>query len=166
VDDFDSGLAALLPRLRRFAYGLSRHATDADDLTQATVERALNARVQWQPGTRLDAWVFRIMRNQWIDTARSRQRHERWLAPEIAGANVSTNGAPAIEAAVELRYLMRALSQLPDEQREAVALVSIDGMAYRDAANLLDIPIGTLTSRLIRGRQALLALTEDHNDDR
>lgn len=161
MDDFDGGLGALLPRLRRFAYGLSRNAADADDLTQLTIERALKARAQWQPGTRLDAWVFRIMRNLWIDTARSRRRHERWLAPEEAGVNVSVNGAPAIEAAVELQYLMRALSQLPDEQREAVVLVSVDGMAYRDAAALLDIPIGTLTSRLIRGRQALLALTED-----
>ncbi len=161
MDDFDGGLSMLMPRLRRFAYGLSHHAADADDLTQATVERALTARVQWQPGTRLDAWVFRIMRNLWIDTARSRRRHERWLAPEEAGVNISVNGAPAIEAAIELRYLLRALSQLPDEQREAVVLVSVDGMAYRDAAALLGIPIGTLTSRLIRGRQALLALTED-----
>jgi RNA polymerase sigma factor (sigma-70 family) len=162
VDEFDSDLAALLPRLLRFAYSLSRHAADADDFTKATVERALNARVQLQPRTRLDAWVFRIVRNRWIDTARSRQRHDRWLAPEEAGANVNTNSAPA----VELRYPMRALSQQPDEQREAVALVSIDGIAYRDAANPLDIPIGPLTSRLIRGRQALLALTEVHDDDR
>ena len=166
MDDFDSGLGALLPRLRRFAHGLSRNAADADDLTQATVERALVARAQWQPGTRLDAWVFRIMRNLWIDTARSRARRERWLAPEEAGTNVSLTGAAAIEATVELKYLMRALDQLPDEQREVIALVSIDGMAYREAAAVLDIPIGTLTSRLVRGRAALVALTEGHDDDR
>ena len=150
----------MLPRLRRFAYGLARQAADADDLAQATVERALAARDQWQPGTRLDAWLFRIMRNLWIDTARSRSRRDRWLVPEEAGANVSLSGAAGIEAAVELQYLMRALARLPDEQREAVVLVSIDGMAYRDAAEVLGVPMGTLTSRLVRGRQALLGMME------
>ncbi len=79
---FERDLALLLPRLRRFAHGLCRSPADADDLTQATVERALRARVQWEPGSRLDSWLYRIMRNLWIDTARARNRKERYEAPE------------------------------------------------------------------------------------
>ena len=74
LSPFEDELVALLPRLRRFAHGLSRTAADADDLTQATIERALRSKAQWQPGTRLDSWTYRIMRNLWIDTARSRSR--------------------------------------------------------------------------------------------
>ena len=147
----------MLPRLRRLAHGLARSQADADDLTQATAERALLARRQWQPGTRLDAWLFRIMRNLWIDTARAANRRNRWLAPAEAGEQVGVDPVPQMEAKVELMYLMDALCALPDEQREAVALVTIDGLSYREAAAILDIPIGTLTSRLSRGRETLVA---------
>jgi len=156
VEDFEAALEAVLPRLRRFAHGLARNPADADDLTQATAERALKARDQFQPGTSMAGWAMRIMRNLWIDTARQRQRRDQLLAPEEQGERVGAEGAA--EASVELHYLMRALDRLPDEQREAVAVVMIDGLAYREAAELLDIPIGTLTSRLVRGRQALMSL--------
>lgn len=156
MEDFERALEAALPRLRRFAHALARDSADADDLTQATAERALRSRGQYQPGTSLAAWAIRIMRNLWIDTARSRQRHARHLAPAELGETVGV--APAAEAATELAYLMRALDRLPDEQREAVALVMIEGLAYREAADMLDVPMGTLTSRLVRGRQALLAM--------
>lgn len=160
LDDFEGALASLLPRLRRFAHGLTRDAADADDLTQAAAERALRSRDQWQPGTRLDAWLYRITRNLWIDTARSRQRRDKVLAPAELGETI---GAPGdAEANIELHYLMRAMDRLPDDQREAVALVMIEGLAYREAADVLEVPIGTLTSRLVRGRQALMAiLSED-----
>src|SRR5829696_4574438 len=78
---FERDLTALLPRLRRFAHGLSRSPADADDLTQMTVERALRSREQWQPGTGLDSWLYRIMRNLWIDTVRARGRQELRQAP-------------------------------------------------------------------------------------
>src|SRR5689334_25110785 len=78
---FEDELTALLPRLRRFAHALTRSPADADDLTQMTVERALRSKDQWQPGTRLDSWLYRIMRNLWIDTVRSRSRKERLEAP-------------------------------------------------------------------------------------
>ena len=79
---FERELTELLPRLRRFAHALSRNSADADDLTQATAERALRSREQWQPGTRLDSWLYRIMRNLWIDTSRARVRKEKNEAPE------------------------------------------------------------------------------------
>jgi RNA polymerase sigma factor (sigma-70 family) len=156
VEDFEAALEAVLPRLRRFAHGLARDPADADDLTQATAERALNARASFRAGTSMLAWSMRIMRNLWIDTARRRQRRGRILAPEEEGERIGADGAA--ESSVELHYLMRAMDQLPDDQREAVALVMIEGLAYREAAELLEVPIGTLTSRLVRGRQALMAI--------
>ena len=82
ISTFERELSALLPRLRRFAHGLSRNPADADDLTQMTVERALRSREQWQPGTRLDSWLYKIMRNLWIDTVRARARKDKVEAPQ------------------------------------------------------------------------------------
>jgi RNA polymerase sigma-70 factor (ECF subfamily) len=159
LDEVEVQLASLLPRLRRFAHGLARDAADADDLTQATAERILKARGAWQPGTNFAAWAYRVMRNLWIDMARSRQRRDRGRAVEEEGLSVGISGDA--ETRVELGYLMRAMDHLPDEQREAVALVMIEELSYAEAAQVLDIPMGTLTSRLVRGRQALLTMLED-----
>lgn len=148
----------MLPRLRRFAHGLSRSAADADDLAQIAVERALKARGQWRPGTRFDSWLYRIVRNAWIDTARARNRDAARLRPEEAGAHVGHDPRPGIEARLDLEKAMAAMSRLPGEQREAVALVLVEGLGYREAAEVLEIPVGTLSSRLVRGRNALLAL--------
>lgn len=148
-------LIALLPRLRRFARALTRHAHDADDLVQLALERALTRLDQWQPGTRLDSWMFGIMKNAWIDETRSRRRRDRVLAPAELGEQVPD---AASEAHVERLSLEAALAQLPEEQRIAVALVLIEGLAYKEAAAVLDVPIGTVTSRLARGREALEAL--------
>jgi len=154
---FEEELLELLPRLRRFARALSHHPADADDLCQATIEKALKARHQWQPGTRLDSWMYRIMRNSWIDTGRARSRAAETFVPEEEGLAVGDGGDRAIEARVELNRVAEAMRALPDEQREAVALVLIEGLAYKDAAAIIDVPMGTLTSRLVRGRQALMA---------
>ena len=140
---FGDQLAALLPRLRRFAHALSWNSTDADDLTQATIERALRSSGQWQHGTRLDSWCYRIMRNLWIDTARASARKA---------------AREAMNAAVDLKRIMVAMAQLPDEQREVVALILIEGFGYREVSEMLGLPIGTVSSRLVRGRTALLAM--------
>ena len=153
---FETELIDLLPRLRRFAHALSRNPVDADDLAQATVERALRSRDQWQPGTRLDSWTYRIMRNLWIDTARSRSRKDKVEAPPEEAERVGESGG--MEAAAELAQVMEAMHQLPDEQREVVALILVEGYGYREAAELLDLPIGTVSSRLVRGRTALMQL--------
>lgn len=149
-------MVALLPRLRRFAHALARSPADADDLCQAAVERAINARASWQPGTRLDSWMYRIMRNLWIDTARATNRRAETFVPAEHGEAVGDNGDRAIESSVELGQVMRAMEVLPVEQREVIALVLVEGFAYKDAAEMLDIPMGTLTSRLARGRAALM----------
>lgn len=155
---FEDELLALLPRLRRFAHALARSPADADDLCQASIERALKARSQWAPGTRMDSWMYRIMRNAWIDTARARTRHGQTFVDEEAGLSVGDAGDRRIEAVVELGQVGRAMGMLPPDQREAVALVLVEGFAYKEAAEILDIPMGTLTSRLVRGREALMTM--------
>ena len=162
---FERDLTQLLPRLRRFAHALSRNAADADDLTQATIERALRSREQWQPGTRLDSWLYRIMRNLWIDTGRARTRRERFEAPEDEAVNVGEDPREAIDATLELQRAMAAMELLPDEQREVVALILIEGFGYREASEMLGLPIGTVSSRLVRGRTALLAMLRGDGDD-
>jgi RNA polymerase sigma-70 factor (ECF subfamily) len=156
--EFDSGLTQCLPRLRRFAHALSRNAADADDLTQMTLERALVARQQWQPGTKLDSWLYRIMRNLWIDTARSRARKAKLEAPPEAAQQVGVDPRPGLEASIDLQRVMAAMERLPDEQREIVALILIEGFGYREVAEMLGLPIGTVSSRLVRGRTALLEM--------
>ena len=155
---FEDQLAALLPRLRRFAHSLSRDAADADDLTQATIERALRSRDRWQPGSRLDSWSYRIMRNLWIDTVRSRSRRDRVEAPAEEADRLGEDPTASMDAAVDLSRMMAAMERLPDEQREVVALILIEGFGYRETAEMLDVPIGTVSSRLVRGRTALLGM--------
>lgn len=155
---FEDQLAALLPRLRRFAHALARNPTDADDLAQMAVERALRSQAQWQPGTRLDSWLYKIMRNLWIDTVRARSRRESSEAPATEVETVGHDPRAAMDASIELKHVMAAMQRLPDEQREVVALILIEGFGYRETAEMLDLPIGTVSSRLVRGRTALLAM--------
>ena len=157
---FERELLTLLPRLRRFARALARDAADADDLVQVALERALRARDQWAPGTRLDSWMMRIVRNCWIDEMRSRARRARTFVPEEAGELVGVDTHRDIERRVEMHDVDKAMNSLSSEQREVIALVLVEGLAYREAADLLDIPMGTLTSRLTRGRQALVQILE------
>lgn len=158
LDTFEEELAQLLPRLRRFAHTLSRNGADADDLAQATIERALRSRDQWQPGTRLDSWVYRIMRNLWVDTMRARGRREKREAPAEAAWEIGEDSREAMDASIELKRAMSAMEQLPTEQREVVALILIEGFGYREVSEMLDLPLGTVSSRLVRGRAALLEM--------
>ena len=157
-DAFRTELAALLPRLRRFARVITRHVADADDLVQAAVEKALTHAGQWRRGSRMDSWMFGIMKNAWIDEVRARRRRDRLHAPEEAGATVGDSSAAARDIALSVEA---AMERLPDEQRMAIALVLVEGLSYRDAAVALEVPIGTLTSRLARGRETLQALLGD-----
>jgi RNA polymerase sigma-70 factor (ECF subfamily) len=120
---------------------------------------------QWQAGTRFDSWMFRITRNLWIDTVRARGRHQARFAAEEEGASVGFDPRPGTEAAIDLGRAMAALGRLPDEQREVVALILIDGLGYRETAEALGLPIGTVSSRLVRGRKALLALLGETGND-
>ncbi|WP_418316839.1 sigma-70 family RNA polymerase sigma factor [Piscinibacter sakaiensis] len=148
-------IVALLPRLRRFGRSVTRHREDADDLVQLAVERALMRSEQWQAGTRLDSWLFRIMQNAWIDELRSRHRHDQTFLPEEAAEHVGSSPTLAQDDAMAIE---QAMKQLSEEQRVVVSLVLVEGLSYKEAAQVLGIPIGTLTSRLARARDALQSL--------
>jgi RNA polymerase sigma-70 factor (ECF subfamily) len=144
----------LLPKLRRFARSLARNPHDADDLLQGALERALAHLEQWQADTRLDSWLYTIVKNAWIDELRSRARREHTLADsEQADAVPDHRGDASGTLAVD-----QAMECLPADQRLAVALVLIEGLPYKEAAQIIGVPMGTLTSRLARGRQALQQL--------
>jgi RNA polymerase sigma-70 factor (ECF subfamily) len=112
-------------------------------------------RTQWQQGSNLTNWMLTIVRNAWIDETRARRRRTAVMAPEDEAAEVGDTG---IDRDIELWSIQSALERLPEEQRLAVALVLIEGLSYREAAQVMDVPIGTLTSRLARGRLALQAM--------
>jgi RNA polymerase sigma-70 factor (ECF subfamily) len=155
-------IVALLPRLRRFARNLARNPHDADDVVQIAVERALTRLDQWRSDARLDSWMFKIVRNAWIDELRWRGRRDKVFLAAEAGENVGTD---SIARETDLLAVQSAMARLPQEQREAVSLVLVEGLPYREAADVLDVPIGTLTSRLARGREALQAMLGTEGED-
>jgi RNA polymerase sigma-70 factor (ECF subfamily) len=148
----------LLPRLRRFARTLTRDPHDADDLVQIAVERALARSEQLRPDSRLSSWMFGILRNAWIDETRTRGRRNQVFAPEALGENV---GDATSETHTDVLSVQDAMARLPDEQRVAVGLVLVEGLSYKEAAEIMGVPVGTLTSRLARGREALQAMLGD-----
>src|SRR4029077_15557443 len=145
-------IVGLLPRLRRFARTLVRNAHDADDVVQIAVERALARLDQLRPGSQLSSWLFGILRNAWIDEVRARGRQGKIFAPEELGVQVAEQSMGTV---ADTLAVQDALARLPEEQRMAVGLVLVEGLSYKDAARVMEIPIGTLTSRLARGREAL-----------
>jgi RNA polymerase sigma-70 factor, ECF subfamily len=149
-------LIAVLPRMRRFARGLTGSAVEADDLVQAACERALTRAHQFQEGTRFDSWMFRIVQTIWIDQLRS--RNVRQEDAEDEGMHIGTDepGRRA-EARLALDEVRNALQQIPAEQRAALLLVTVDGLSYKEAAEIADVPVGTIMSRLARARMALQA---------
>jgi RNA polymerase sigma-70 factor, ECF subfamily len=152
-------LIAVLPRLRRFARGLTGTAAEADDLVQAACERAITRAHQFQEGTRFDSWMFRIAQTIWIDQIRS--RNIRKEANEEEGLNVGTDESMRrVEARIALQEVQSALATLPAEQRAALLLVTVDGLSYQEAADVAEVPVGTIMSRLARARVALQAKLE------
>jgi RNA polymerase sigma factor (sigma-70 family) len=155
LDPFQREIVGLLPRLRRLARVLARDVADADDLVQLCVERALERREQWREGSRLDSWMFRIMKNAWIDETRARGRAARVMEGGLETDQIADAGVADMETRLAANAAERALCELPEDQRLALALVLIEGLSYREAAEALEVPIGTLTSRLVRGRMTL-----------
>jgi RNA polymerase sigma-70 factor (ECF subfamily) len=162
ADDIRSGLLVLLPRLRRFAMALAKSPADADDLVQAACERALRRADQLRDHTRVDAWIYGIIRNLWTDEVRGRrlrQHDDIDAAAEVIGEE----GPALVEGRLGLAEVRQALSRLPEDQRTVLVLVCVDGLSYREAADVLGIPIGTVMSRISRGRLELHALLNNQN---
>ncbi len=150
-------LVKLIPRLRRYALALTGSRSDADDLVQDAIERALRRADQWREGTRLDAWVFRIARNAWIDQVRSRRSRERLVVADPDADAPGVDGRTAMDAAFTLDRALKVLNALPEDQRAVITLIHIEGFSYREAAEILGVPEGTVTSRLWRARTAIEA---------
>ncbi|MGL5114410.1 MAG: RNA polymerase sigma factor [Beijerinckiaceae bacterium] len=152
---FTNELIATLPRVRRFALSLTGKADEADDLVQATCERALKAQAQWEPGSRLDAWLFRIAKNLWIDEIRKRRVAGPMTPIEDAPEAASEDGRDVAEGRLALESVTNAMNTLSPEHRQVLSLVCIQEISYKEAAEHLGVPIGTVMSRLARARQAL-----------
>ncbi|MEX0590574.1 MAG: RNA polymerase sigma factor [Xanthobacteraceae bacterium] len=166
--DIRHRMVALLPRLRAFAHALARSGDAADDLVQATCEKALRAADTWTPGTRLDSWMFRIMQNQWIDEKR-RQRPQTSIDEPGAGLQIAgEDGAKTAEARLTLGSVRSLIGEMPEELRSVLVLVCVEDMSYRDAAEVLDVPVGTVMSRLARARRTLIEAVdgEEHRPTR
>ena len=158
-------MVALLPRLRRFALGLTGSADRADDLVQGTCERAIRAIDRFVPGTRLDSWMFKIMQNLHRNAIRDRATEARTVTGGMPDADYPQDGARAMDARLALSATSRALDAMDSDQREALLLVAVEGFSYQEAASILDVPIGTVTSRLARARAKLRGAFELAPDD-
>lgn len=152
---FHADIVALLPRLLRFCRALSQNTADADDLLQAAVERALVNAGKWQQGTRLDSWIYRIAQNIAIDWSRARAVRGVPAALDMVADVTGDDGIAVVEGRSDLGQVALAFSALPAEQRAVLTLVTLDGLSYREAADILDVPAGTVMSRLSRARGAL-----------
>jgi RNA polymerase sigma-70 factor, ECF subfamily len=151
---FSDQLIAVLPRLRRFARGLTGSAAEADDLVQAACERALAREHQFQEGTRFDSWMFRIVQTVWIDQLRAREvrKEDGDVAEDRLGSDMPVR---RIEARLALGEVRLAVERLPPEQRAVLMLVTVEGLSYKEAAAAVGVPVGTIMSRLARARIAL-----------
>lgn len=152
-------LVTFLPNLRRFAISLCQSRDVADDLVQAACERAIVGAEGFSPDTRFDAWMFRILRNLWIDQLRRRKTAGPQADIEEAHDVSSPIGVAQVHARLELSDVLTALQKLPEEQREVLVLVCVEDFSYREASEVLSIPIGTVMSRLARARKNLMELT-------
>lgn len=155
--NIDEQLREQLPRLRRFAVWLTREASSADDLVQSTLERALMHWHSRRDATALRPWLFAIAYRQFLDGKRRARRYAAML--ELFGRSAATE-RPSLEREVIAQSTLQALEQLPDDQRLLLLWVCVEGLSYREVARLLDIPMGTVMSRLSRARTALRRLRD------
>ena len=154
-------LRSLVPRLRRFGHALTGSADDGDDLVQDALEKALSREAQFHEGTRLDSWMYKIMQNAWIDQKRSAARRRQVIEPMSDDVvAIGEDGRDAFDSRINLRQVREAMLRLHPDERSVLALVSIEGQTYREAAETLGIPIGTVMSRLSRARSRLLQLLD------
>jgi RNA polymerase sigma-70 factor (ECF subfamily) len=148
-------MVAFMPRLRRFALALTGDLDQADDLVQEACMRALSRVGQWQQGTRLDSWMYRIAQNIWLDRVRARKVRGEGMGLDALELVSGSDGRSVVESRLDLAAVAAAMTKLPEDQRVLVALVCIDGLSYKEAAEITGAPIGTVMSRLARARREL-----------
>jgi RNA polymerase sigma-70 factor, ECF subfamily len=148
-------IVSLIPRLRRFALGLARNAQDADDMVQLALERSLTRLHQFEPGSRLDSWMFRIVQTTWLDEQRRASR--RRLSDDPSALEEARAPSGYESNVLDLRKdLSAAMAKLNDDQKAIVMLVLVEGQSYEEAGETLGVPVGTVMSRLARARQTLM----------
>jgi RNA polymerase sigma-70 factor, ECF subfamily len=157
-DDFRARLLDLLPYLRAFAHTLCRSRDGADDLAQESLASAWKARASFEPGTNLKAWLFMIQRNAFYSAHRRKWRQVDWDEPAMERVLVTDASQ---QSSVELTDLKRAMTTLPDEQREALILVGAGGFSYLEASSICGCAVGTMKSRVSRARNTIAALMGD-----
>jgi len=158
--DRTKAIAQEIPHLRRYARALLRDSEEADDLVQDCIERALARLNQWRDRDSPRQWLFTIMHNLYVDEVRKRQR--RTTGPELTVIDGDQHATePRQLTHLETRDVLAALHALPDARRAALVLVGVEGFNYRDASAVLGVPVGTLMSRLARGREQLRAMLDD-----
>ncbi|HVI89461.1 MAG TPA: RNA polymerase sigma factor [Dongiaceae bacterium] len=166
--DFEAHMVTLLPRLRRFAIGLAGSAEEGEDLLQAACLKALEKWQQWRPGTRLDSWVYKIIHTTWLDRRKSATRRlvdfDTDAAVRASDRVASTTIEQEIEMRGDLQRAQRAIDSLPPDQRAVLMLVVGQGLTYQEASAALQIPMGTVMSRLARARWALGRMTRNDGD--
>src|SRR5215467_12034015 len=162
MSDFAELVQDEIPRLRRYARALTRDLARADDLVQSCLVRAIAKQHLWEPGTDLRAWLFTILHNQNINDVRRSVREGVTVPVEDASSVLVM--APRVGGSLQLRDLERVIRLLPEEQRQVISLVGLEGMRYEEVAEVLDIPIGTVRSRLSRGREMLRRLMDLKED--
>ena len=156
TEQLQTGLIELLPELRRFAYSLTCDRDAADDLTQSALERALTKASTWDSSRPLKFWVFNIARNLWLDQLRAEKVRGNTEDIDDEGVDIADDRLAAMHTTQELREVTAKMRELPEDQRAVLALVAVEGYSYKEAAELLDIPVGTVMSRLSRARKTLI----------
>jgi RNA polymerase sigma-70 factor, ECF subfamily len=158
MNDFGRRLEKEIPRLRRYARALTRGRSRADDLVQDTLVRAIANQHCWQRGSDLRAWLFTIMHNQNVNAVRRSMREGIAAAVDDASLYLMTRSDQT--GALTLRDFDRALAQIPEQRRQALLLIGLEGTSYEEAATILDVPIGTVRSRVSRARASLRSLMD------
>jgi RNA polymerase sigma-70 factor, ECF subfamily len=156
MQTFQRDLVELVPKLRRFALSLCGNQADADDLVQGACEKALRNQAQFVPGTRMDSWMYRIVQTQWLDEGRRRRVRGTAVDPDDVALGDDGKAARLPEDRIMLARAAQAMAGLPEAQRAVLSLVAIEGLSYKEAADVLEVPVGTVMSRLSRAREALL----------
>jgi RNA polymerase sigma-70 factor, ECF subfamily len=155
TDDFRQRIVELLPRLRRFSLSLTGDQDRADDLVQEACVRAMAHAEQWQAGTRLDSWMYRIAQNIWFDKLRATKVRGEVIDIEAYTHLVGSDGRDIIESRQKLAAVSGRIAELPQDQQILIGLICMDGLSYKQAAEALGVPIGTVMSRLARARASL-----------
>ncbi|MQW86801.1 RNA polymerase sigma factor [Sinorhizobium saheli] len=163
--DFRRDLVSMLPKLRRFAMTLTRNANDADDLVQEACERAIARSHLWSGEGRLESWIYAMTRNLWVDEVRKRKVRGGGGMVDIFEQD-ELNTEAAAEKAVYASQVQKMILSMPEGLASVFLLVNVEGYSYREAAEILGIPIGTVMSRLSTARLRLAAMLSENTERR